>query len=450
MLFGGQHYAVEQRLQAAEAALEGSAPNDSTNDLVGRIASIRATLGIIQDDVDTIVIQSRRALDYLHPDNLLVRTATTYTLGYAYQLQGNRAAASQAFTEVIVNGTTHGNSIYTIAATISLAQLQEADTQLSLATRTYRRVLDLAGDPPQPIATEAYLGLARIAYQWNDLDAAVEHGQRCFDLTRQMEGVATFPSYAVLVAHIRLAQGEVPGAATILDEAEAFIRQHNFTHHMPGVAAAQVLTLLRQGSVAAAAQLAGTQDFPLSHARVSLAQGDPSSALAAIEPELQQADARDWHDERLKAMVLQALAYQAQDEQGAAVRVLGEALALAEPEGYVRVFLDEGPPMARLLADAFAQGIMPDCSGRLMVAFDAEEIRATSNLPAAQPLAEPLSPREMDVLRLIAEGRSNREIGERLYLALDTVKGHNRKIFGKLGVRSRTEAIARALELGLL
>src|SRR6266568_2259498 len=189
LMMTGQHTAVEEKLQAAETALQGAEPDDRPQDLVGRIASMRATVAVIQHDVETIITQSRRALEYLHPDNLPLRTATPWTLGYAYQLQGDRAAASRAYTEVISTGKSFGDSIYTIAATINLGQLQEADNQLSLATRTYRHVLQLAGDPPQPIACEAYLGLARITYQWNDLDTAQQHGQQCLQLTRQMEGV---------------------------------------------------------------------------------------------------------------------------------------------------------------------------------------------------------------------------------------------------------------------
>src|SRR5918995_5145300 len=108
----GQHTAVEQKLQAAEAALQGTEPDDKTRDLVGRIASMRATVAVIQNDVETLLAQSRRALEYLHPDNLLLRTATTYTLGYAYQLQGDRAAASRAYAEVIATGKSFGASIY--------------------------------------------------------------------------------------------------------------------------------------------------------------------------------------------------------------------------------------------------------------------------------------------------------------------------------------------------
>ena len=152
----------------------------------------------------------------------------------------------------------------------------------------------MAGDPPRPIACEAHLGLARIYYQWNDLDAAEQHGQQCLQLTRQMDSVDTVAACGVLLARLRLAQGDVAGAAALLAEAEAFVRQHNFVFRMPDVAAAQVLTLLRQGHLAAAAQLAQTHELPISQARVHLAQGDPATALAVLEPLRQQAEAKGW------------------------------------------------------------------------------------------------------------------------------------------------------------
>jgi LuxR family maltose regulon positive regulatory protein len=455
LMMTGQHTAVEQKLQAAEAALQGTEPDDETRDLVGRIASMRATLAVIQHDAETIIAQSRRALEYLRPDNPPVRTATTFTLGFAYQLQGDRAAASRAYTEVIATGQSLGDSIYTIAATINLGQVQEADNQLSLATRTYKRVLRMAGDPPDPIACVAYIGLARITYQWNDLDAAGLHGQQCLQLTRQMESVDTFAACGVFLARLKLTQGDVPGATAVLDEAEEFVRQHNFLFRIPDVAAAQVLTLLHQGNLAAAAHLAETHELPISQARVRLAQGDTSTALAALEPLRQQAEAKGWADERLEVMVLQAVAQHVHGEKDKAVQLLGEALALAEPGGFIRIFVDEGIPMAQLLSEAAAHGIMRDYTGKLLAVFEAEAHKSEdeSYLPSAQPdqpLVEPLSQRELEVLQLIARGLSNREISERLFLALDTVKGHNRRIFGKLSVQRRTEAVEKARSLDIL
>ena len=144
-----------------------------------------------------------------------------------------------------------------------------------------------------------------------------------------------------------------------------------------------------------------------------------------------------------------ARARNAHDTVEKAVHLLGDALALAEPGGFIRLFVDEGLPMAHLLSEAAALGIMPDYIAKLLAAFEAEEHRSGIS-PPPQPLVEPLSPRELEVLGLIAQGLSNREISERLFLALPTVKGHNRRIYGKLHVRRRTEAVARARELGLL
>src|SRR5437588_9337725 len=249
-----------------------------------------------------------------------------------------------------------------------------------------------------------------------------------------MESVDTFASYEVFLARLKLAQGDVAGAAAVLDEAEAFVRRHSFVFRIPEVAAAQVLILLHQGNLAAAAHLAQTHDLPISQARVHLTQRDPSAALAVLEQLRQQAEAKGWADERLKVMVLQAVALQAHGENDKAVHLLCDALALAAPGGFIRLFVDEGLPMAHLLSAAAAQGMMPDYLGKLLAVLETEEQKRekTSSLPPpAQPLMQPLSPRELEVLHLMAQGLSNQEICERLFLALSTVKGHNRNIFGK-------------------
>jgi LuxR family maltose regulon positive regulatory protein len=168
-----------------------------------------------------------------------------------------------------------------------------------------------------------------------------------------------------------------------------------------------------------------------------------------LEPWRRQVEAKGWADERLKGLVLQAVALHAHGEKDQAVHLLGEALTLAEPGGFIRLFVDEGEQMAQLLSEAAAQGIRPDYARKLLAAF---ETVTKGERPTTEPssLVEPLSQRESEVLRLIAQGLSNQEIGKRLFLALDTVKGHNRRIFDKLQVQRRTEAIARARELGLL
>ncbi len=462
----GQTTGVEERLQAAEAALQGAELDDKTRNLIGHIAAIRALLAAAQYQVETIIAQSRRALEYLHLDNLPVRTATIWKMGIAYQLQGDRAAASRAYAEAISISQASGNMIINISATTGLGNVQESENQLYLAAETYRRVLQLVGDPPSPVASEAYLGLARIFYEWNDLDAAQQYGQQSVALARQIENTDRFVPYQVFLARLKLAQGDVAGAAAILAQAGQFARQHNFVHRMPEVAAAQVLALLRQGNLAAAAQLAQTHELPISQARVHLALGDTSSALAVLEPLRQQVEAKRWEDERLKVMVLQAVALHAHGEKDKAVQLLGDALALAEPGGSIRIFLDEGLPMAELLTrmkDEGGRPVLSEVEGmkeyihKLLAAFgkqkDVHPFGSAQDKPSSfipQPLVEPLSQRELEVLQLIAQGLSNHEISERLFLALDTVKGHNRRIYDKLQVQRRTEAVARARELGLL
>jgi len=462
LLVTGQTTGVEEKLQAAEAAMQGipsavKGPDDKTRNLIGQIAAARATLALTRYQPEAMITQARRALEYLHPDNLTSRFSANWTMAMAYHFRGERAAAGRAFTEALSIAQASGNILNTSLATLCLGQIQELENQLYPAAETYRRSLQLLGDDySPPSASEAYLGLARIFYEWDDLDAAEQHGQQSLQLARQYDRVIDrFVICEVFLARLKLARGDVAGAAAMLAETEQSARQHNFVHRMPEVAAVQVLMLLRQGDLAAAAQLAKTHELPISQARVHLDQGDTSAALAALEPLRRQVEAKNWQDERLKVMVLQAVALHAHGEKDKAVQLLGEALALAEPGGFIRIFVDEGEPMAQLLLEAASHGVMPDYIGKLLAVFEAEKRKSEDkpDLPPvspAQPLIEPLSQRELKILQLIAQGLSNREIGERLFLALDTVKGHNRKIFDKLQVQRRTEAVARARELGLL
>jgi LuxR family maltose regulon positive regulatory protein len=227
--------------------------------------------------------------------------------------------------------------------------------------------------------------------------------------------------------------------------------------------------LLHQGKLNEAARLAQRYALPFCQVRVLLAAGRRRGGAGPAGIDLRAAaEAKGWQDELLQVTVLQALAHQAQGETETALHRLEEALALAEPGGFIRLFVDEGAPMAELLGAAAAQGLMPEYVGRLLAAFPTSALplpdgrgsdgaplplpdgRGSDGTPRPSPLVEPLSPRELEILQLIADGLSNQEIGARLFLALDTVKGHNRRIFEKLQVQRRTEAVAKARALGLL
>jgi LuxR family transcriptional regulator, maltose regulon positive regulatory protein len=455
-LVAGRTTGVEEALLAAEKALRGAARDEAIRDLTGRIAAARATLAVTRYQPDTIMVQSRRALEYLHPDDIGFRFTAMWTMAVAHSLQGDRVAAGRAYAELESMSHESGDVFFTQLSLCGLGEAQEVDNRLHQAAETYRRALVSFGDHPQPNANEAHLGLARICYEWNDLDAAEEHGERSLQLARQYDrAIDRFILCELTLARVTLARGHVAAAAARLDELATTARRPGFSHRLPQIAALQVSVLLRQGRTEAAAHLAGTFDLPESRAMVLLARNDPSAALALLEPLDGQMEARGWQDERLRVRTLEALALHAMSREDEALRLLVETMGPAEGGGFIRLFLDEGAPMARLLSAAAARAKMPAYIDKLLTAFTAEkQVRegdaADSASSFSPPRTEPLSRREREVLGLLAQGLSNQEIGDRLFLALDTVKGHNRRIFDKLEVKRRTEAIARGRELGLL
>jgi LuxR family maltose regulon positive regulatory protein len=404
-------------------------------------------LAVTKNQVEVIITQSRRALDLLHPDNAPMRTTTTWTLGYAYQIQGNRAAASQAYTDTIAHCRKSGNVMTEIAAMTCLGQIQEMENQAYQAAETFQRILQLVGDPPWPAACEACVGLARLHYQWNDLEAAQRYGQQGLALAQQLQNVDTPAACGVLLARVKLAYGDAAAALTALTETDQFVQQHHFGHWAEEIMAVRIQALLQQGHLAAAAHLAQAHDLPISQARVHLAQDAPAAALAVLEPVRQQVEAKGWADKRLEAMTLQALAHRAAGANEKALQQLDEALALAAPGGLIRMFVDEGPRSAALLREAAAQGVAPTYVQQLLTAFG--ETIAAQPQPA-QNLPEPLTDRELEVLRLLRTELTGPEIARELTVSLNTMRTHTKNIYAKLGANGRRSALRRAEELDLL
>ena len=309
LLVSGQTTGVEEKLQAAEAALQRKEPDDKTQDLHGRIASARATLALTRYQVDAMITQSRLTMQHLQPDSQSYRTAL-WTLGFAYQLAGDRVLSRQNYNEAIALSQPIGDIFTTILAMTGLGNIQESENQLPLAFQSYQKVLQLSGDHPFQIIHEVHLGLARISYQWNDLDAALLHGEEGLRLARQYDRVIDrYVSCEVFLGLLKLAQGDVNGAAAMLEQAAESVRQHDFIYRAAEVASAQVLIFLRQGNLEAAAQLAQTHEDPISLARVHLAQGHPSAALAVLDSFRRQVETKSWKNELLRVLVLQAVAF---------------------------------------------------------------------------------------------------------------------------------------------
>lgn len=455
-LVTGSTAGVEDNLRAAERILENAEEEGEARHLIGRIAAARATLALTRYQPDAIMAQGRRAIECLPVDDLAFRFTAVWTMAFAHYLLGDRETASRGFEEALAICEVSRSPVSTQLALCAIGEIQEGANRLHEAAQTYRQALGLFDRNSLPNACEAHLGLARMQYEWNDLDAAQAEAEEGLYFARQYDAaVDRFIPCELLLARIRLARGRAAAAAGKLDELSVAARSLGFLHRLPEIAALQVRAYLALGDVEAASRLAGSFALPMAEAQVQLARKEAEAAVAQLEMLRAQMEQRGWQAERLHVLVLLAPALDAVGRRDEALLTLRETLEVAEAAGHVRLFLDEGEPMAALLAEAATGGRMSAYAGQLLLAFAAQgESRrgatAGSAIPGSQGLIDPLSPRELEVLGLIAEGLSNQEICDRLFLALDTVKGHNRRIFDKLEVKRRTEAIARARDLGLL
>ena len=329
---------------------------------------------------------------------------------------------------------------------------------MHLAARTYGRALQVLGDQPHLVACEVHLGLARIQYQWNDLDAASMHAEKSSRLAALLECDSALGA-DTLRAQILLARAETDAALTLLAQASTAAQTRNQQGGRLAIAEVQVQALLQTGEVIAAGQIAQTQALPLARAWVLLARGQALQAHECLTAFLDASRATAPASEILRALLLDALALDAYGPPEAALAVLEEAMALAELQGCVRAFVDLGGPMQRLLTKA-THGARPRYTAMLLEAIQTQLAAMAPATPAPQAadqapgavraMADPLSQRELQILTLICKGLSNQEIGQQVFLSLSTVKWHNQNIFDKLDVQRRTEAVARARELNLL
>lgn len=346
---------------------------------------------------------------------------------------------------------------------MELGLVQQMAGSLHEAAETLRRALELIPGQdlrPVPVAGMAYLGLSKAHYEWNELDRAMQNARRGIEVT-DLGGFtnALLHSYVRLIA-VHLARGDMMAASQAFEKAERLLERHPHPAISGMLAILRVRFWLRSGDLAAASlwlqehpPTAG--DVPnhpqeleqLAAARALLGLKQTARALEVLRPlqDLAEETGRMWM--LIKVLLLQARTLQVDEKWDRAVSKLERALSLAEPEGYVRTFIDEGEPMARLLRRALSAGIAPNYAARLLAAFGEE---AELIAPAMRALVDPLTEREIEVLRLIVAGLSNPEIAEELFIAVSTVKSHVNHIYGKLGVESRTQAVIKAQELGLL
>jgi LuxR family maltose regulon positive regulatory protein len=485
-LIAGKLEAAEARLLDAERWLE---PTDATRDrpeapstkmvvvdeeqfrsLPASIAIARAYHAGAIGDVPGTVKYAQQALDILPDGDLPVRRQATSQLGLVYWASGDLEAAHRTFSEGLA-----GNIFAIIHGAFFLADIKMTLGHLNEAVNICEHALQLAteqGEPMPLVAGEAYTGISKLHRERGDLETAAQDLATSKKLGEQTELTDWQYRWCIAQARLKETLGDLDGALDLLDEAGGLFIRTALPDVRP-IAALKARVWIAQGRLTEALGWAREQGLSVDDhlsflhefehvtlVRVLIAQYKSDQleisiheAMGLIERLLKAAEEGRRTGSAIEILVLQALAYEAQGKIRPAITSLERALTLAEPEGYVRIFVDEGPPMARLLYEAAARGIAPEYAQRLLAAFPMPEMEQEGSPDKQAPesdLIEPLSERELEVLQLIAEGLTNPEIASRLFLSLHTVKTHTRNIYGKLSVHSRTQAIARSQALGIL
>lgn len=454
LLFSGQPNQLEAKLLGAEAALRMAPQDLSTVEAHGQIAALRAWLAVYGNDAESIYTHANRALALLSPDSRPARTAAHCALGVAQMFRGERGQASLAFSKVIGAGQSSGNLMFAAVASTALAGIQATDYQLHLAAATYRDVIHMIADPTHLLGFEAHLGLARILFDWNALEEAESHALLCSQLAARPENHSELGADN-LRARLMLVGREHIEAEALLTRANWAAQTGQLTDRMQEAVELRVLHMLRRGEIKQAAELAGKHQLPVGQVRVLLAQGKGLEALRLMEAHGRNMEAQVLAQETLKAKVLQSVIHYALGNMDSALQLLREAVAQAQPQGSVRLFVDEGVPMKVLLIRLRHETDIAQYVAQLLAAFGTQapgrsrDDRTRGATLSALPPGT-FSQRELEILRLIQEGHSNQKISESLFLSLSTVKWHNQNIFSKLDVQRRTEAVARALKLKLL
>lgn len=483
MYLTGQLAAIEPLLRSAELHLHQANDEAEAKNMLGEVMAIRALVAGAQGQsaqTSEAIELTDQALALLSDEELRLRGLLTIGLAEAYYLNGSVVEAGRVYARAIDLGQASQNPFLVIAGMTRLAEVQIIQGQLRRAAETCQHMQQLALASVHLPGNLAWSALLR---EWNQLAAAKEQAQAGLKHGKLESNPRLLVQAYVTLARILQAQGDFTGAHEAVQTAAQLKQQQQLAlaWDLPPVAAYQSWLWLRQDNVAAAAHWAEEQNLHptaklnyqreieyLILARVLLAQRRAAEVVDLLH-RLQQAAEKDGRLGRvIEALALLALAYQMLDDPSAALTALDCALTLAEPEGYIRLFVDEGPPMAILLKKMKAEGgRRKDYILKLLSAFvgtggeithdkseTSQNLHPSSSASARgfslQPLIEPLTNRELEILHLITQGLSNAEIAEKLVLTIGTVKVHTRNIYGKLGVGSRTQAVAKARELKLL
>jgi LuxR family maltose regulon positive regulatory protein len=413
----------------------------------------------------------------------LLAAIEAMALGLAHGYAGDVVKAAEVGKEAREKALALGNVFMAVHATVGLALAMFHQGQLRQAAEHYRQVIDLSGYRAgtdgealqSPLAAPGYVGLATVYLEWNDLSAAAHSLYQGMALGRYGAAAHSLVNACVVKSRLQQALGDAEGAVEALRQADQIYRvrdslaatlrlgRQQARLDLSVGKADEVIRWVRgveaafaSGRPEGAAPASFHESLQIVLARAQLAQGAAKEAWATLEPLYAPAEAAGRRGRVVEICLLQALAFQAQEHIIDAFAQLEHSLSIAEPEGYARVYLDEGAPAAELLTAFYLDPSFPshlrDYAHNLLRAFPKSQLVAGAGpeVTGRPTLVEPLTKREREVLQLIYEGLSNQEIAEKLVLALNTVKRHTSNIYGKLDVSSRTQAIARARQLGLV
>jgi LuxR family maltose regulon positive regulatory protein len=471
LLYAGQFEETEARLIDAESTLYRLEHQDDENldVILGLIHSHRAYLSFFYGEHDKAISYARTALDQLPETAILIRVQTALYMGASYRHQGKLQAALDIFDETLTLAQTMEGNLTPVMCYINLGELYLEMAQLHRAKEVYEQALKFTerhtGRPEMPFSGLVYVRIGTILRQWNQLEDAHRFTAKGVALCQDMNEPNIMAMSRIELAYTSQALGNCEQARASIQEAIQIYE--SISPWASKLAAAHQARIdLERGDIDAAERWAQASDLAidgefefireieyLALARVFIAQKRFKEAHSLIQRIYRIAQEIGRRQTELEALILLALVFSTQGDTDHALVHLEQALTIGEPEGYVRIFVDEGPSMARLLYEAVSRGISPEYVQKLLAAFPVEEPEKVAPPQTQLPeyeLIETLSDRELEVLQLLAKGLTNQEIAARLYLSKHTVKVHARNIYGKLGVSNRAQAGARARSLGIL
>jgi LuxR family maltose regulon positive regulatory protein len=462
----GEFEGVEDRLRAAERQLETTpaemvvVDHEEFRRLPGAIELYRAALALARGDRHGTVRHARRARDLSPADDHLCRAAAAGLLGLAAWTGGDLETGHAEYAECTAGLHRAGHVADTLGCAIALADIRRTQGRLGEAMRTYEQALQHApaeGGSVLRGTADMYVGMSELHRERDDLQAATQQLLRSQELGEHTGLPQNRYRWLVAMARIRQSEGDLGGALDLLNEAERVYVGDFFPDVRPVPAlrarvwAAQgkvgdALGWVRERGLSVEDDLSYLREFEhITLARVLLAHRSVEEAIRLLRRLLRAAEDGARTGSIIEILVLLALAHQTRGDISTALASLQRALTLSEPEGYVRVFLDEGAPMASLLAAVPERGIAPTYLRRLLAAVNKNKPGPS----AQQALIEPLSGRELEVLRLLGTDLDGPDIARQLIVSLNTVRTHTKHIYAKLGVSNRRAAVRRGKELNL-